>query len=57
MSLYTLTFFGLTPFGNLAIGALSEVWGLDYTLALSALIAFGFAVLILYKVPCLRQLA
>jgi MFS family permease len=57
MSLYTLTFFGLTPFGNLAVGALSEVWGLDRTLALSALLTFGFAALILYKMPRLRHLA
>jgi MFS family permease len=57
MSLYTLTFFGMTPFGNLAIGALSEVWGLDRTIALSALITLGFAALILYKMPCLRRLA
>ncbi len=57
MSLYTLTFFGLTPFGNLAIGALSEVWGLSPTLALSALIALLFAAAILYKMPHIRQLA
>jgi MFS family permease len=57
MSLYTLTFFGLAPFGNLAIGALSEVWGLDRTIALSALITFGFAAMIIYRMPCLRRLA
>lgn len=57
MSLYTLTFFGMTPFGNLAVGALSEVWGLGRTLALSALLTLGFAALILYKMPRLRQLA
>jgi MFS family permease len=57
MSLYTLTFFGMTPFGNLAIGALSEVWGLERTLALSALITFGFAILILTKMPCVRRMA
>lgn len=57
MSLYTLTFFGMTPFGNLAIGALSEVWGLDRTLALSASITLVFAAIILYKKPCVRQLS
>lgn len=57
MSLYTLTFFGLAPFGNLAIGALAEVWGLSRTIGLSALIAFSLAGLILYKLPALRRLA
>jgi MFS family permease len=57
MSLYTLTFFGLTPFGNLAVGALSEVWGLSQALALSAVIALGLGALILYRMPCVRQLA
>ncbi|MBX2997240.1 MAG: MFS transporter [Caldilineaceae bacterium] len=57
MSLYTLTFFGMTPFGNLAIGALSETWGMDRTLALSACLAFGFAVMILYRMRCVRGLA
>ena len=31
MSLYTLTFFGLTPFGNLLVGALAEKWSLTGT--------------------------
>jgi len=57
MSLYTITFFGLAPFGNLAIGALSEVWGISQTIALSALIALALMVVIFYKMPHVRQLA
>jgi MFS family permease len=57
MSLYTLTFFGLTPFGNLAVGALSEVWGISVTLSASALLMVIFAVVILYRMPGVPQLA
>ncbi len=57
MSLYTLTFFGLAPFGNLAIGALSELWGISQTIAISALIALALMVVIFYKMPHVRQLA
>ncbi len=38
MSLYTLIFFGIAPFGNLGIGAVSEIWGLSITLTLTATI-------------------
>jgi len=57
MSLYTLTFFGLTPFGNLAVGALSEVWGISVTLSASALLMVVFAMVILYRMPRVPQLA
>ncbi|MFZ1757251.1 MAG: MFS transporter [Caldilineaceae bacterium] len=57
MSLYTLTFFGLAPFGNLAMGALSEVWGIGQTIAVSALIALVLMGVIFYKMPRVRQLA
>ncbi|MBI3958060.1 MAG: MFS transporter, partial [Chloroflexi bacterium] len=57
MSLYTLTFFGLAPFGNLAIGALSEVWGISQTISVSALIALALMAVIFYKMPRVRQLA
>ncbi len=36
MSLYTLTFFGVSPFGNLLIGFWSETWGITSAIALSA---------------------
>lgn len=57
MSLYTITFFGLAPFGNLAIGALSEVWGISLTIALSALIALALMGVIFYRMPYVRRLA
>jgi MFS family permease len=57
MSLYTLTFFGFTPFGNLAMGAVSEHWGLSEAMVGSALIALVLSIIVLYKTPKLRQLA
>jgi len=57
MSLYTLTFFGLAPFGNLAMGALAEIWGIGQTIAISALIALVLMFVIFYKMPRVRQLA
>lgn len=57
MSLYTLTFFGLAPFGNLAMGALSEIWGIGQTIAVSALIALVLMGVIFYKMPKVRRLA
>ena len=57
MSLYTLTFFGLAPFGNLAMGALSEIWGIGQTIAVSALITLVLMGVIFYKMPQVRQLA
>jgi hypothetical protein len=57
MSLYTLTFFGLTPFGNLIIGSVSEFWGLSITIAISALIALSLQSIIVFRSPHLRQLA
>jgi MFS family permease len=56
MSLYTLTFFGFTPFGNLAIGAVAEQWGLSQAIVSSALIALVLSIIVLYKTPQLRQL-
>ena len=57
MSLYTLTFFGFTPFGNLAMGALAEQWGLSEAIIASALMALVLSVIVLYKTPELRRLA
>ncbi len=57
MSLYTITFFGLAPFGNLAMGALSEAWGISLTISISAIIALALMGVIFYKMPRIRQLA
>ena len=56
LSLYTLTFFGFAPFGNLAIGVLSEAWGLSATIATSALTALVLAGVVLLIVPRVRRL-
>lgn len=57
MSLYTLTFFGFTPFGNLAMGAVAEQWGLQEAILSSSLIALILSAIVLYKTPQLRRLA
>jgi MFS family permease len=57
LSLYTITFFGFAPFGNLAIGLLAETWGLSLTMTLSALVALVLSVAVLAIVPRLRKMA
>jgi hypothetical protein len=57
MSLYTLTFFGFTPFGNLALGALSEVIGMSVAMTLAALLTLVSALVIFRRTPALRQMS
>jgi predicted MFS family arabinose efflux permease len=57
LSLYTLTFFGFMPFGNLAIGALAERWGLQPAIVLSAVTSFTLTLVVLWATPSLRKLA
>jgi MFS family permease len=56
MSLYTLTLFGFSPFGNLLVGALSEAIGLSPALLIMAAITLLSAVVIFWKTPQLRRL-
>ncbi len=56
LSLYTLTFFGFAPFGNLAMGNLAEYWGLSFTIGIGAVVALILFVVILLVVPRLRHL-
>jgi MFS family permease len=56
MALYTLTFFGFAPFGNLAIGALSNWIGLSLSMGLFALASLLLAIGVLRKVPQIREL-
>jgi MFS family permease len=56
MALYTLTFFGFAPFGNLALGALAEVWGLSVAISISALLTLGLAAGVIAAAPQLRKL-
>lgn len=57
MSLYTLTFFGFTPFGNLALGALSEAIGMSIAITLAAALTLVSAVVIFRRIPALRQMS
>ena len=56
MALYTLTFFGLAPFGNLLIGFLGEKLGLGWAMTLFAICSLGLSQLILLKIPEVRKL-
>jgi MFS family permease len=56
MSLYTLTFFGFAPFGNLVMGAVAERWGISLAIAGSAAIAFVLVVILHLTTPKLRAL-
>jgi MFS family permease len=57
MGLYTLTFFGFAPFGNLAMGQLAEQWGMSVIITLSAICAFVLAAIVILLVPQLRKMA
>lgn len=56
MSLHTLTFFGLSPFGNLLVGSLAESWSLTGTIAVTALITGMLSMLIFLLIPELKRL-
>jgi MFS family permease len=56
MGLYTLTFFGFAPFGNLLIGYLGQQWGLSLAMALFAACSLFLSTLILIKTPQIRKL-
>ena len=56
LSLYTLSFFGLAPFGNLVSGALAQSWSLAGTVAVFAVINMVGSVFIFLKNPKLRSM-
>jgi len=56
MGLYTFTFLAFTPFGNLALGAISERIGLSYAITIFALIDLALALFVLQRVPKIRRL-
>jgi MFS family permease len=56
MGLYTITFFGFAPFGNLAIGALGEKMGLAFAITLFALFSLVLSRLVLIKTPEVQTL-
>lgn len=56
MALYSLTFFGFTPFGNLAVGALAQRIGLSPAISLFAAMSLALSLWVLRKIPELRRL-
>lgn len=56
MSLYTLTFFGLAPFGSLALGFIAEAIGTPNALALCGIASGILTAIILVRSPALRRL-
>lgn len=56
MALYTLTFFGFAPFGNLAIGALSETIGLSYAISVFAALSLALSIAVQRKAPQIRDM-
>jgi MFS family permease len=56
MGLYTLTFFGFAPFGNLAVGALSQRIGLSYAMTLFAVIGLLLSLIVMRKYSQIRSL-
>ncbi len=56
LSLYTLTIFGFSPFGNLLVGTLSQSIGLSTALLLMAAVSLFAAGTIFWRTPQLRRL-
>jgi MFS family permease len=56
MGLYTITFFGFSPFGNLLIGFLGEKLGLTFAMTLFALCSLILSRLVLSKTPEIKKL-
>ena len=56
MGLYTITFFGFAPFGNLLIGYLGERMGLGIAMASFAICSLVLSQLVLRKTPEIRKM-
>lgn len=56
LGLYTLTFFGFAPFGNLMIGFMGEKLGLGVSMFIFAVLALVLGRLVLMKTPELQVL-
>jgi MFS family permease len=57
MGIYSLMFFGSTPFGSLLAGSVAQAWGPVGSVLLSAGITLLFALFIFLHVPSLRHVA
>ncbi len=56
MALYTLTFFGFAPLGNLAIGALAQSIGLSDLILIFAVLCLALTLIVLRKIPLIKEL-
>jgi MFS family permease len=56
LALYTITFLGFAPFGNLALGALSSRIGLSYAITLSAVVSLLLSQVVFRRVPQITTL-
>jgi MFS family permease len=56
MGLYTLTFFGFSPFGNLLMGALGEKFGLTFVMILFGVLSLILSRLVLARNPGIKTL-
>jgi MFS family permease len=56
LALYTITFLGFAPFGNLALSALSSRIGLNYAIALFAAVSLVLSQVIFRRAPEMQRL-
>ena len=56
MGLYTITFFGFAPFGNLLIGFLGEKMGLGFAITLFAVCSLVLSRIVLVRTPEVQKL-
>jgi len=56
MGLYTITFFGFSPIGNLLIGFLGEKWGLGIAMTAFAICSLILSRVVLMRTPELQKL-
>ena len=56
MALYTLTFFGFAPLGNLAIGVLAQTIGLSDAILIFAILCLALTLIVLRKIPLIKGL-
>jgi MFS family permease len=56
MSLYTMSFLGMIPFGNLVGGALADQIGAPYTLIIDGIVCILGSIYFAKQLPALRKL-
>jgi predicted MFS family arabinose efflux permease len=56
MSVYMLSFFGLSPLGSLQAGFIAEHWGVPAGIGVGALVALLCSLYVVWRVPRVRRL-